>query len=149
MESLGSGIKALQTEIATIKASLEKAVSQDDIDVINQDLEKVKEDLEKLLNQQSFTQGPINIRNQAELRYVKSLGDITNVRGNVTVNISSKSMHDSVAAVNKIISKINTIIGGNLHTTGHAKESTFMNYIGRDPNRDNYADAFMEGVMQL
>ncbi len=33
--------------------------------------------------------------------------------------------------------------------TGHSKESTFMGYIGRDPNRDNYADAFMEGVMKL
>jgi hypothetical protein len=24
-----------------------------------------------------------------------------------------------------------------------------MSYIGRDPNRDAYADSFMEGVMQL
>jgi integrase len=36
-----------------------------------------------------------------------------------------------------------------MHMTGHSKESTFMSYIGRDPNRDAYADSFMEGVMQL
>ena len=36
-----------------------------------------------------------------------------------------------------------------MQMTGHAKESTFMSYIGRDPNRDSYADTFMEGVTQL
>ena len=36
-----------------------------------------------------------------------------------------------------------------MQMTGHAKESTFMSYIGRDPNRDSYADTFMDGVMQL
>mgnify|MGYP001206270361 FL=1 len=36
-----------------------------------------------------------------------------------------------------------------MHMTGHSKESTFMSYIGRDPNRDAYADSFMEGVIQL
>ena len=36
-----------------------------------------------------------------------------------------------------------------MQMTGHSKESTFMRYIGRDPNRDSYADTFMEGVLQL
>lgn len=36
-----------------------------------------------------------------------------------------------------------------MQMTGHSKESTFMSYIGRDPNRDAYADAFMEGVLSL
>ena len=36
-----------------------------------------------------------------------------------------------------------------MQMTGHAKESTFMSYIGRDPNRDSYVDTFMEGVTQL
>ena len=36
-----------------------------------------------------------------------------------------------------------------MNMTGHAKESTFMGYIGRDPDRDSYADAFMEGLKQL
>ena len=36
-----------------------------------------------------------------------------------------------------------------MQMTGHSKESTFMSYIGRDPNRDAYADAFMEGVQQM
>lgn len=36
-----------------------------------------------------------------------------------------------------------------MQMTGHSKESTFMTYIGRDPNRDAYADSFMEGVLQL
>lgn len=116
------GIAELQTEIEAIKASLENAVAQDDIDAINKDLETVQEALDKLLSQQSFIQGPINIRNQAELKYVKTLGEIKNVRGSVTVDISSKSMHDSIVAVNKVISNINTIIAGDLTTTGHASD---------------------------
>lgn len=36
-----------------------------------------------------------------------------------------------------------------MQMTGHAKESTFMTYIGRDPNRDSYADTFMEGILTL
>ena len=36
-----------------------------------------------------------------------------------------------------------------MQMTGHSKESTFMSYIGRDPNRDSYADSFMEGVVHL
>lgn len=115
----GLDVGELQKQIADIKSSLDSAVGEDGLAAINKDLDKVKEDLEKILNQQSFTQGPINIRNQAELKYVKSLGEIKNIRGNVTVDVSSKSMYDSIAAVNKIISKITTIVGGNLTTTGH------------------------------
>jgi integrase len=59
--------------------------------------------------------------------------------------ISSHDLRRSFAT--NFFGKIPTPILMNM--TGHAKESTFMNYIGRDPNRDNYADAFMEGVMQL
>ena len=36
-----------------------------------------------------------------------------------------------------------------MQMTGHSRESTFMRYIGRDPNRDAYADSFMEGVLKL
>ena len=36
-----------------------------------------------------------------------------------------------------------------IHMTGQSKESTFMTFIGRDPNRDAYADFFMEGFLQL
>jgi len=36
-----------------------------------------------------------------------------------------------------------------MQMTGHSKESTFMRYIGRDPNRDAYADAFMEGILKM
>ena len=36
-----------------------------------------------------------------------------------------------------------------MQMTGHSKESTFMSYIGRDPNKDAYADSFMQGVLQL
>ena len=32
---------------------------------------------------------------------------------------------------------------------GHSKESTFMSYIVRDPNKDAYTDSFMEGVLKL
>lgn len=59
--------------------------------------------------------------------------------------ISSHDLRRSFAT--NFFGKISTPILMNM--TGHAKESTFMSYIGRDPNRDSYADAFMEGVMQL
>lgn len=31
-----------------------------------------------------------------------------------------------------------------MHITGHTKETTFLKYIGRNQNRDSFADAFME-----
>ncbi|MGC6402767.1 MAG: tyrosine-type recombinase/integrase [Flavobacteriaceae bacterium] len=36
-----------------------------------------------------------------------------------------------------------------MEMTGHAREATFMSYIGRDPLRDAFADRFMEGVLRL
>lgn len=36
-----------------------------------------------------------------------------------------------------------------MQMTGHSKESAFMTNIGRDLNRDAYAESFMEGVLQL
>lgn len=59
--------------------------------------------------------------------------------------ISSHDLRRSFAT--NFFGKIPTPILMNM--TGHVKESTFMGYIGWDPNRDSYADAFMEGVMQL
>tara|TARA_A100001015_G_scaffold54114_1_gene59345 strand:+ start:777 stop:1421 length:645 start_codon:yes stop_codon:yes gene_type:complete len=59
--------------------------------------------------------------------------------------ISSHDLRRSFAT--NFFGKIPTPVLMNM--TGHAKESTFMSYIGRDPNRDSYADAFMDGVMQL
>jgi integrase len=36
-----------------------------------------------------------------------------------------------------------------MNMTGHTREATFMSYIGRDPNRDTFADSFMEGLQKL
>lgn len=36
-----------------------------------------------------------------------------------------------------------------MNMTGHTREATFMSYIGRDPNRDAFADSFMEGLQKL
>jgi len=36
-----------------------------------------------------------------------------------------------------------------MEMTGHSREATFMSYIGRDPNRDAFADRFMEGVLKI
>lgn len=36
-----------------------------------------------------------------------------------------------------------------MNMTGHSRETTFMSYIGRDPNRDGAADRFMEGIQQM
>ena len=59
--------------------------------------------------------------------------------------ISSHDLRRSFAT--NFFGKISTPVL--MQMTGHSKESTFMTYIGRDPNRDAYADSFMEGVMQL
>ncbi|MEK9603642.1 MAG: phage integrase SAM-like domain-containing protein [Flavobacteriaceae bacterium] len=59
--------------------------------------------------------------------------------------ISSHDLRRSFAT--NFFGKIPTPILMNM--TGHTKESTFMGYIGRDPNRDSYADAFMEGVKRM
>lgn len=59
--------------------------------------------------------------------------------------ISSHDLRRSFAT--NFFGKISTPVLMNM--TGHSKESTFMTYIGRDPNRDSYADTFMEGVMQI
>ncbi len=36
-----------------------------------------------------------------------------------------------------------------MNMTGHARETTFLKYIGLEENKDSYADAFMRGVSQL
>ena len=36
-----------------------------------------------------------------------------------------------------------------MQITGHSKESTFLSYIGQEPNKDVYADAFMRSVLKL
>ena len=59
--------------------------------------------------------------------------------------ISSHDLRRSFAT--NFFGKISTPVL--MQMTGHSKESTFMTYIGRDPNRDSYADSFMEGVMRL
>ncbi len=59
--------------------------------------------------------------------------------------ISSHDLRRSFAT--NFFGKISTPVL--MQMTGHSKESTFMSYIGRDPNRDSYADSFMEGVLHL
>jgi hypothetical protein len=36
-----------------------------------------------------------------------------------------------------------------MNMTGHSRETTFLSYIGRNNNRDAYADIFMSGVLKL
>ena len=36
-----------------------------------------------------------------------------------------------------------------MNMTGHSRESTFLSYIGRNNNRDAYADIFMSGVLKI
>jgi hypothetical protein len=59
--------------------------------------------------------------------------------------ISSHDLRRSFAT--NFFSKIPTPVL--MEMTGHAREATFMSYIGRDPLRDAYADRFMEGVLRL
>jgi len=36
-----------------------------------------------------------------------------------------------------------------MNMTGHSRETTFMSYIGKDQNRDRYADEFMQGMSAM
>ena len=59
--------------------------------------------------------------------------------------ISSHDLRRSFAT--NFFGKIETPILMNM--TGHSRESTFLSYIGRNNNRDAYADIFMDGVMKI
>lgn len=123
IEGLSGEIDKLKESLETIQTTLNdsEGVTKDDINAINTDLEKVKEDLAKLLEEKvANIDGPINIRNQAELTYVKSLGEFTSIKGNFTVDLKTdKTLIDSIAAINKITGRMTSIISGDLTTTGH------------------------------
>ena len=70
---------------------------------------------------------------------------LASFKGDVAVEDTVKHLRRSFAT--NFFGKIPTPVL--MQMTGHSKESTFMSYIGRDPNRDAYADAFMEGVQQM
>ncbi len=36
-----------------------------------------------------------------------------------------------------------------MEITGHSRESTFLSYIGENPNKDEIADVFMERLRRL
>ena len=59
--------------------------------------------------------------------------------------ISSHDLRRSFAT--NFFGKIETPILMNM--TGHSRESTFLSYIGRNNNRDAYADIFMDGVIKI
>jgi integrase len=59
--------------------------------------------------------------------------------------ISSHDLRRSFAT--NFFGKIETPILMNM--TGHSRETTFLSYIGRNNNRDAYADIFMSGVLKL
>lgn len=59
--------------------------------------------------------------------------------------ISSHDLRRSFAT--NFFGKIETPILMNM--TGHSRESTFLSYIGRNNNRDAYADIFMSGVLKI
>jgi len=59
--------------------------------------------------------------------------------------ISSHDLRLSFAT--NFFGKIETPILMNM--TGHSRESTFLSYIGRNNNRDAYADIFMSGVLKI
>lgn len=59
--------------------------------------------------------------------------------------ISSHDLRRSFAT--NFFGKIETPILMNM--TGHSRESTFLSYIGRNNNRDAYADIFMKGVLKI
>ena len=59
--------------------------------------------------------------------------------------ISSHDLRRSFAT--NFFGKIETPILMNM--TGHSRESTFLSYIGRNNNRDAYADIFMNGVLKI
>jgi hypothetical protein len=59
--------------------------------------------------------------------------------------ITSQTMRRSFAT--NYFGKIETPIL--MEITGHSRESTFLSYIGENPNRDAVADVFMERLRRL
>jgi len=112
-------LDALIAQIGSIQTALDNAVTQEEVDQIEADVIEIKDALNDFLSQNASVQGPLRITNLAELEYVQSLGEITNLSGDLTVDVSSSAMQDSIAAVNAVLNTINVISGeGSLYLTG-------------------------------
>ena len=118
LTALGEQLTELQNAVGE-----DPEVTQEDVDEINDSIEELQEQIDELLSRNAFAQGPISITNQAELAYVRSLGEFSNVRGNLTVNITDEELRDSIDVVNTILGRIQVISGGDLSLTGHASHT--------------------------
>ena len=132
IQSIATSVAELQARLDGLNSQLEelKRLAEEDPDVTEEDIndldskiETLQEQVAELLSRNAFAQGPISITNQAELAYAKSLGEFTNVRGNLTVDITDEELRDSITAVNTILGRIMVISGGDLNLTGHASHT--------------------------
>ena len=132
IENIATSVANLQARLDGLNEQLEELkslaeedpdVTQEDINDLDSKIETLQEQVAELLSRNAFAQGPISITNQAELAYAKSLGEFTNVRGNLTVNITDEELRDSITAVNTILGRIMVISGGDLNLTGHTSHT--------------------------
>ena len=63
------------------------------------------------------------------------------------LGIQSNIVWENLEANRLHVGKIETPIL--MEITGHSRESTVLNYIGENPNKDAVADVFMERLMRV
>ena len=132
IENVATLVANIQARLDALNSRLEELqrlaeedpdVTEEDINNLNTKIEALQEQVAELLSRNAFAQGPLSITNQAELAYAKSLGEFTNVRGSLTVDITDEELRDSITAVNTILGRIVVISGGDLNLTGHASHT--------------------------
>ena len=118
LEQLRDRLSDLEQDVADIDVESQVASATADIDSevadLNEEIERIEAALRDLLEASAVIDQDLNIRNQAELAYAKTLfpSDVTInaiVRGSVTIEIGS-ALTDSIAAVDALTDRIATVV---------------------------------------
>ena len=118
LQELRTRLAALETDVENIDVEAQVASATADIDSevadLNEEIERIEAALRDLLEASAVIDQDLNIRNQAELAYAKTLfpSDATInaiVRGNVNITIGT-SLQDSLAVVDALTDRIATVV---------------------------------------
>ena len=118
LQELRTRLAALETDVENIDVEAQVASATADIDSevadLNEEIERIEAALRDLLEASAVIDQDLNIRNQAELAYAKTLfpSDVTInaiVRGNVNITIGT-SLQDSLAVVDALTDRIATVV---------------------------------------
>ena len=75
---------------------------------------------------------------------------LSTVTGDVTIAHSGSVDYASLTSAGNVsLNSALTSVDFGMNMNGHSRETTFMSYIGKDQNRDRYADEFMQGVSTI